>query len=120
MNKLNILFIIIFSIISIWWLVFVINQCYDIYKIKKNIKLQTEYSKLTNIIFDFYRKDYNFLTYKNNYDKFIIIINKHIGSIDLYNHYIEDIIELKELHKDIIPEIKKEYRKDKLKRALKF
>ena len=29
-------------------------------------------------------------------------------------------MELKELHKDIIPEIKKEYRKDKLKRVLKF
>ncbi len=40
MNKLNILFIIIFSIIYILWLVFVINQCYDIYKIKKNIKIQ--------------------------------------------------------------------------------
>ncbi len=74
MNKLNILFIIIFSILFIWWLVFLIHQCYDIYKIKKNIKLQREYSKLTSIIFEFYRKDCNFITYKNNYNKFIIII----------------------------------------------
>ncbi len=117
MNKLNILFIIIFSILFIWWLVFLIHQCYDI---KKNIKLQREYSKLTSIIFEFYRKDYNFITYSNYYNRFITIINKHIGSINIYNNYKEDIIELKELHKDIIPEIKKEYRQEKLKRALKF
>ena len=120
MNKLNILFITIFSIIFIWWLIFIIYQFYDIYKIKKNIKLQREYSKLTSIIFEFYRKDCNFITYKNNYNKFTTIINKHIGSINIYNNYKEDIIELKELHKDIIPEIKKEYRQEKLKRALKF
>lgn len=120
MNKLNILFITIFSILFIWQLLFVIHQFYKIYKIKKDIKLQKEYSKLTSIIFEFYRKDYKFAVYPSHYDKFIKIINKHIGSIDLYNNYIENIIELKELHKDIIPEIKKEYRKDKLKRALKF
>ena len=60
------------------------------------------------------------MIYPSHYDKFIKIINKHIGSIDLYIHFREDIIELKELHKDIIPEIKKEYRQEKLKRALKF
>ena len=120
MNKSNILFIIIFSILFIWWLLFIIHEFYDIYKIKKNIKLQREYSKLTSIIFEFYRKDYNFYKYSNYYNRFSTIINKHIGSINIYNNYKEDIIELKELHKDIIPEIKKEYRQEKLKRALKF
>ena len=36
MNKSNILFITILSILFISWLLFVIHQFYDIYKIKKS------------------------------------------------------------------------------------
>ena len=104
------------------YLLFIGNQIYIIYKIKKRKKILDEYIKLTDIIFDFYKKRNITHDYYNEYKWFEIIINRFIRNSNYkdVDSYKKDIQEIKELYKDIIPEIKKEYRQEKLKRALKF
>ena len=104
------------------YLLFISNQIYIIYKIKKRKKIVDEYIKLTDVVFNFYKKSNTNLNYYNEYKRFEIIINKFIGNSNYkdVDSYKKDIQEIKELYKDIIPEIKKEYRQEKLKNILKF
>lgn len=103
------------------YLLFIGNQIYIIYKIKEK-KIVDEYIKLTDVVFDFYKKSNTTLKYYNEYKRFEIIINRFIGNGDSkdVDSYKKDMLEIKEIYKDIIPEIKKEYRQEKLKNILKF
>lgn len=104
------------------YLLFISNQIYVIYKIEKRKKIVDEYIKLTDVVFNFYNNSNTNLNYYNEYKRFEIIINRFIGNGNYkdFDSYKKDILEIKEIYKDIIPEIKKEYRQEKLKRALKF
>ncbi len=104
------------------YLLFIGNQIYIIYKIKKRKKIVDEYIKLSDFVFNFYKKSNTNLNYYNEYKRFEIIINRFIGNSNYKDigFYKKDILEIKELYKNIIPEIKKEYRQEKLKNILKF
>lgn len=122
MNPFEFFIDIILIFIIMIYLIFFFNQVYSIYKVKKRTNILNEYINLTDMVFDFYRKNNTSMSYYNEYKHFENIINRFIGNDDYkdINNYKKDILEIKELYKNIIPEIKKEYRQEKLKNILKL
>ncbi len=122
---MKIIYILIYILILLQFFViiyFFIDRYKEICKYNKRSILLKEYDKLCNIVFNFYKNRDNLIIYKNEYNKFHIIINQYFNKVDRNEKvdYNDLIIKIKDIHKHIIPEIKKEIRKDNIKRALKF